>query len=67
MACSADSTPVAAAAVISPTLWPAATPVRRKPSAGLGKSWSATSSPDATSSGWAIAVSRMVSASASVP
>ena len=67
IACSADSTPTPAAAVISPTEWPAATPMKGNASAGCGKSSSAASRPEATSSGWAIAVSRMVSASASVP
>ena len=67
IACSADRTPTAPAAVISPTEWPAATPVRRNPSAGDGNSSRAVSIPAATRSGWAIAVSRMVSASASVP
>ena len=67
IACSADSTPTPAAAVISPTECPAATPMKGNASAGWGKSSSAASRPEATSSGWAIAVSRMVSASASVP
>ncbi len=67
MACSADSTPTPAAAVISPTECPAATPMKGKASAGWGNSSSAASSPEATSNGWAMAVSRIVSASASVP
>src|SRR5918997_1953959 len=67
IACSADSTPTPAAAVISPTECPAATPMKGNASAGCGKSSRAASSPEATSSGCAIAVSRMVSASASVP
>ena len=37
MACSAESTPTPAAAVISPTEWPAATPMKGKASAGCGK------------------------------
>ncbi len=67
MACSAVMTRAPAAAVISPTLCPAAAPTVAKPSAGCGNSARAATSPDATSSGWAIAVSRIVSASASVP
>ena len=67
IACSADSTPTPAAAVISPTEWPAATPMKGNASAGCGNSSSAASRPEATSSGWAMAVSRIVSASASVP
>ena len=67
IACSADSTPTPAAAVISPTEWPAATPMNGNASAGCGKSSSAANRPEATSRGWAMAVSRIVSASASVP
>ena len=67
IACSAVITPAPAAAVISPTLCPAAAPTTWKASAGWGKSSSALTSPAATSSGWATAVSRIVSASASVP
>ena len=64
---SAEKTPTPAAAVISPTECPAATPIRGYASAGCGKSSSAASRPDATSSGCATAVSRMVSASAWTP
>ncbi len=60
-------TPVAAAAVISPTECPAPTDTCRKPSAGRGKIDSSEHSPAATMSGWATAVSRSVSASAVVP
>ncbi len=67
IACSLEMTPTPAAAVISPTECPAATPILGYASAGSGKSSAAASSPAATSSGWAIAVSRIVSASASVP
>ena len=51
----------------SPTLWPATAPILPKASAGCGKSSRAATRPEATSSGWAIGVSRIVSASASVP
>ena len=54
IACSADMTPAAAAAVISPTEWPAPTPTLPKASAGCGNRLSSETSPDATSSGWAI-------------
>ena len=67
IACSAVITPAPAAAAISPTLWPATAPIRPKASAGCGNSERAASRPEATSSGWATAVSRIVSASASVP
>ncbi len=67
MACSALITPAAAAAVISPTEWPAPAPTWRKPSAGCSNSASRLTSPLATMSGWAIAVSLMVSASDVVP
>ncbi len=67
IACSAVITRAPAAAASSPTLWPATAPIRPKASAGCGKSSSAASRPDATSSGCATAVSRIVSASASVP
>ena len=60
-------TPAPAAAVISPTLCPAPRRRRRNASAGCGKSSSGATRPAATSSGWATAVSRIVSASASVP
>ena len=56
-----------AAAAISPTLCPATAPTLVKASAGCGNTASAASMLDATSSGCAIAVSRIVSASASVP
>ncbi|MPN07753.1 hypothetical protein SDC9_155025 [bioreactor metagenome] len=65
-ACSADSTPTRAAAVISPTECPATTPTSRKASAE-SKRAAAVARPAATSSGWATAVSRMVSSSAPVP
>ena len=65
MACSAESTPTAAAAVISPTLWPAATAAaRRKPSQGSGRAAErGTTRPAATSSSCAAmgGVTRMVS------
>ena len=67
MACSAVITRAPAAAAISPTLWPASAPTCSKASAGCGKSSRAATSPVATSSGWAILVSLIVSASASVP
>ncbi|OPZ54693.1 MAG: hypothetical protein BWY91_01508 [bacterium ADurb.BinA028] len=60
-------TPVPAAAVISPTECPAPTDTWVKASEGFGKSSSSAARPDATISGWAIAVSRIVSASDSVP
>ena len=67
IACSAVITRAPAAAAISPTLWPATAPIWAKASAGCGNSSSAATRPVATSSGWAIWVSRIVSASASVP
>ena len=63
IACSADRTPPALAAVISPTECPAPAPTRRKPSAGWENKESSATRPDATMSGCAIAVSLMVSAS----
>ena len=58
-------TPAAAAAVISPTEWPAMPPMRSaRPSA---RRRPRVRRPAATMSGWAIAVSRMVSASLTVP
>lgn len=61
-ASASDSTPAYAAAVISPTLWPATAPkTAGEPSA------EADSRPAATSRGWATAVSRISSASAFVP
>ncbi len=67
IACSAVIARAPAAAVISPTLWPATAPILENASAGCGNSSSAATRPVATSSGWAIWVSRMVSASDSVP
>ena len=67
IACSAVMARAPAAAAISPTLWPATAPIRSKASPGCGNSWSAATSPVATSSGWAISVARMVSASEVVP
>ncbi len=67
IACSAVMTRAPEAAVSSPTLCPATAPIRANASAGWGKRSSAATRPVATSSGWAILVSRMVSASASVP
>ena len=67
IACSALITPTPAAAVTSPTLWPAARSMTRNASAGCGNNASAATRPEPTSSGWAIAVSRIVSASALVP
>ena len=67
IACSAVIVRDPAAATSSPTLCPATAPTCSNPSAGCGKSSSAASIPVATSSGWATCVSRMVSASASVP
>ena len=67
IACSAVITRAPAAAVSSPTLWPATAPMRANASAGCGKRSRAAMRPVATSSGWAILVSRIVSASASVP
>ena len=67
IACSAVMARAPAAAASSPTLWPATAPTWLKASAGCGKSSSAAIRPVATSSGWAIGVSRIVSASASVP
>ena len=60
-AASAVSTPASAAAPISPTLWPATTPT--SPSG----SCSAATRAAATSRGWVLAVSRISSASATVP
>jgi hypothetical protein len=67
IACSAVMTPVPAAAVISPTLCPAVAPTAWNASDGCGKISSAETRPAATRSGWATAVSRIASASASVP
>ena len=67
IACSAVMARAPAAAVSSPTLCPATAPIRPNASAGCGNSSNAASRPAATSSGWATAVSRIVSASASVP
>ncbi len=67
IACSAVITRAPVAAVSSPTLWPATAPIFENASAGCGNSSSAATSPVATRSGWAIWVSRMVSASDSVP
>ena len=67
IACSPLIARAPAAAASSPTLWPATAPILPKASAGCGKSARAETRLDATSSGWATAVSRIVSASASVP
>ena len=67
IACSALITPAPTAAAISPTLWPETAPIWANASDGCGKTARAASMLDATSSGCAIAVSRMVSASALVP
>ena len=67
MACSAVIARAPAAAASSPTLCPATAPTRSNASAGCGNSSRAASRLDATSSGCATAVSRIVSASASVP
>ena len=67
MACSAVIARAPAAAASSPTLCPATAPTCSNASAGCGNSSRAASRLEATSSGWATAVSRMVSASASVP
>ena len=67
MACSAVIARAPAAAVISPTEWPATAPTWPNASAGWGNSSRAAIRPVATSRGWAIWVSLMVSASASVP
>ncbi len=67
IACSAVIARAPAAAASSPTLCPATAPTWWKASAGCGNSSRAASRPEATSSGCATAVSRMVSASASVP
>ena len=67
IACSAVIARAPAAAVSSPTLCPATAPMRANASAGDGKSSSAATRPVATSSGWAISVRRISSASASVP
>ncbi len=66
IACSALIAPTPAAAVISPTLWPAVAPTRSKTSAPAERA-AAVTRPVPTSNGWATAVSRIVSASASVP
>ena len=66
IACSAVTARAPAAAVSSPTLCPATAPMREKVSAGWGNTSRAAIRPVATRSGWAILVSRMVSASASV-
>ena len=61
-------TPVAAAAVISPTECPATTPAEEASVSGLSAyRASRASSPAPTMSGWATAVSRIVSASDVVP
>ena len=60
IACSAVITRAPAAAAISPTLWPATAPICSKASAGCGNSSRAATRPVATSSGWAIRVSRIV-------
>ena len=67
IACSAVIARAPAAAVSSPTLCPATAPIWSNASAGWGNSSRAATRPVATSSGWAILVSRIVSASASVP
>ena len=67
MACSALITCAAAAAVISPTLWPAPTATLEKDSPGFGKRLNSETRPEATISGWAIAVSLIVSSSLLVP
>ena len=66
IACSPLNAPTAPAAVSSPTLCPATAPTPAKP-VDSGRSSRAVASPVATSSGCAIWVSRMASASASVP
>ena len=60
IACSAVITRAPAAAVSSPTLWPATAPTLPNASAGCGKSPRAATSPVATRSGCAISVSRIV-------
>ena len=67
IACSAVITRAPAAAAISPTLWPATAPTCSNASDGCGNSSRTATRLVATSSGWAIWVSRIVSASASVP
>ena len=67
VASSALIAPAMAAAASSPTLCPPTAPTFSRASSGWGKSWSAAARPVATRSGWAILVSRIVSASASVP
>ena len=67
IACSAVIARAPAAAASSPTLWPETAPIWLNASAGCGNSSSAVIRLVATSSGWAIWVSRIVSASASVP
>ena len=60
IACSAVIARAPAAAASSPTLWPATAPIWPNASAGCGNSSRAASRPEATSSGWATAVSRIV-------
>ena len=67
IACSAVITRAPAAAVSSPTEWPATALTLPKASVGCGKMPRAATSPVATSSGCAISVARIASASASVP
>ncbi len=67
MACSAVITRAPAAAVSSPTECPATALTLPNASVGCGKIPSAATSPVATSSGWAISVRRISSASATVP
>ena len=56
IACSAVIVRAPAAAVSSPTLWPATAPIMANASAGCGKSSRAATRPVATSRGWAISV-----------
>ena len=67
MACSAVRTPAPTAAVISPTECPAPAPTWLKAAEGCGKMLSSETRPAPTMSGWAIAVSVIVSASDVVP
>ncbi len=67
IACSALSTPAPAAAASSPTLCPASAPAVPNAPSGASRISCAATRLAATSSGCAIAVSRIVSASASVP
>ena len=67
IASSSDSAPTRAAAVISPTECPATTPTPALAVSPGSSRAPAASRPAATSSGCATAVSRIVSASASVP